>query len=88
MAEAEPGRQGAGSAEPTEQLLPAGHGMQSDRAFKPVTLEYLPAGQGCGIELPTGQKEPSGQGCALMVDARWMRLGRKTLMGTFRHSQS
>ena len=59
--------------------MPAGHALQSDKAVKPVALEELPAGQGCGRELPSGQKEPSGQICASMVDA----FGQKKPEGHF-----
>ena len=62
MAEAEPGRQGAGSAEPTEQLVPAGQTIHSSSELrKPVMLSTVwlacvPPGHGCGADEPLMQR--------------------------------
>ena len=58
----EPGKHGAGSAEPTEQLVPAGQTMHSSSELrKPVWLStvwlaWVPPGHGCGADEPLMHK--------------------------------
>ena len=55
---AEPGAHGVGRSLPAEHELPGGQGAQLSADVASSAVENVPAAQGCGVVLPSGQKCP------------------------------